>query len=116
MILNTITLILAFSFIFYGISCLLSKHMVLEFERFGLKNQRVLTGILQLLGGFGLLVGWYFKIYIVAFLAALGLGLLMFLGFGVRIKIKDTVLQALPSLIFGILNMYLAYVYFNMIL
>jgi len=86
--------------------------MVLEFDRFGLSKQRVLTGILQLLGGLGILIGWVYNLYTLIFTAALGLTLLMFLGFGVRIKIKDSIQQALPSLLFGFLNAYLTYAYF----
>ncbi|MEP2968662.1 DoxX family protein, partial [Nonlabens ulvanivorans] len=56
--------------------------MVLEFERFGIPQYRNLTGILQILGGLSIILGLY-TISILGFMGALGLSLLMFLGFGV---------------------------------
>jgi len=47
----------AVSFIFYGISSFFSKRMLSEYARWGYKNQRILLGCLQLLGGVGLLIG-----------------------------------------------------------
>ena len=100
------------AFIYYGINCLRSDAMKLEFIRFGLTDQqRILTGILQLLGGIGLLIGLYFS-DILAFIASAGLSLLMLLGFGVRLKIKDGLIASSPSLLFALLNLYLAVIFF----
>ncbi len=98
------------SFLFYGFNCLFSKGTVKEFRRFGLSDgQRKLTGILQLLGGLGLGVGYFTSVYILLFAAA-GLCLLMLIGFGVRLKIKDGLLKSLPSFIFAIINGYIAFI------
>lgn len=83
-----------------------------EFIRYRLADQRRLTGFLQIFGGIGLLIGWLFS-SLLALFACLGLTLLMVLGFGVRIKIKDTWFQALPSLSYALLNAYLAIKYFS---
>ena len=107
-----ISIFSSLAFIFYGINCLKSEKMKIEFERFGLSmQQRQLTGVLQLLGGFGLLFGLYFS-DILAFLATAGLSLLMFLGFGVRLKIKDGLIASSPSLLLALLNLYLAVIFF----
>ena len=77
-----------------------------EFRRFQLSNnQRQLTGILQILGGISLLIG--LAIPIVGVLAAGGLALQMLLGFIVRLKVKDSIIQSSPSFIFMILNGFL---------
>ena len=102
-------------FLFYGASCLYSTHMSKEFKRFGIPQFLKLTGTLQILGGFSLLIGCW-KIPLLAFIGATGLALLMLLGSVVRIKIKDSFLQSSPAFIFTILNSYLAYTYSTMIL
>jgi uncharacterized membrane protein YphA (DoxX/SURF4 family) len=45
------------AFVVYGAMCLTSASMQAEFTRFGLERFKVLTGILEMLGGVGLLVG-----------------------------------------------------------
>ena len=63
--------------------------------------------MLQLLGAAGLLVGFY--IPWVGQLSAGGLAVMMLCGVGVRIKIKDTVVQTLPASGYMALNAYLAF-------
>ena len=108
-----INLFSAFSFICYGTSCLFSRHMKLEFDRFGLRNQRKLTGILQLLGGAGLLIGG--KWPTVGLGASLGLGVLMLLGTGVRIKIQDQFKQMIPAVLFLLVNSWLTWSYAHLL-
>ncbi|MDC0550207.1 DoxX family protein [bacterium] len=67
---------------------------------------RKLVGILQLLGSIGLIVG--FLIPWVGQSASSGLALLMLGGVGVRLKIKDSVLQTLPAIAYLVLSAYLA--------
>ncbi|MFD2565145.1 DoxX family protein [Aquimarina rubra] len=110
---NSITIITffsAFSFLFYGFNCLFTEHMKNEFIRYGLEEKRSLTGILQILGGLGLIIG-YFYMPILLIISAGGLALLMILGFGVRIKIKDPILPSIPSFLYAILNLYLCVKY-----
>tara|TARA_R110002049_G_scaffold37352_2_gene117792 strand:- start:3184 stop:3534 length:351 start_codon:yes stop_codon:yes gene_type:complete len=110
--LKIITFFVAFCFVGYGISCLYSSKMVEEFKRFGLsESQRKLTGVLQILGGVGLIVGFFTHPFI-SMLAAVGLSLLMLLGFITRIKIKDSFYESSPSFVFMVLNGYLAYGYY----
>lgn len=77
-----------------------------EFNRYGLVRFRTLVGALQLSGAAGLLAGLHTPW--VGQLASAGLALLMLLGVGVRIKIRDTALQTLPAFAYMLLNAYLA--------
>ncbi|WP_373519369.1 DoxX family protein [Pricia sp.] len=111
-LLTGLTLVSSISFLCFGAACLFDARMKDEFIRYRLADRRRLTGFLQILGGIGLLLGWLF-FSLLALFACLGLTLLMVLGFGVRIKIKDTWLQALPSLSYALLNAYLAILYLS---
>jgi len=93
----------ALFFLLYGLQCFTSNKMVLEFERFGLPDsRRILTGVLQLLGSAGLLVG--FLMPVIGFLASGGLAIMMLVAFAVRIKIRDGFLESAPSFVFLLLN------------
>jgi len=97
-------LISGVSFIIYGSLFFLSPQMRNEFKRFGLEKFATLTGILELLGGLGMLVGLKFNFILL--ISSGGLALLMLLGFGVRLKIKDGFWLKMPSLFFMLLNLY----------
>ncbi len=85
-----------------------------EFIRYGLGRHLKLIGTLQIAGATGLIAG-YFSYPILALMAATGLSVLMLLGFGVRLKIKDTFLQSSPSIIYAMINVYIAVVlYMNL--
>ncbi len=105
MLVNTLTLISAFSFLYYGLTFFTSSSMKVEFDRYDLAKFRNLIGYLQLLGGVGLLVGLLWKPALI--LSSGGLSLLMLIGFGVRVKMKDRFLECLPSFIFMIINGYI---------
>ena len=77
-----------------------------EFERYHLAGQRKLIGSLQLLAVLGLLAGFYEPL--LGRSAAIGLALMMSVAVGVRIKIKDSLLQTIPALIYLALNIYLS--------
>ena len=82
--------------------------MIKEFNRYKLTNsQRKLTGVLQIIGALGLLGSFYTLVLGVA--AAAGLSVLMLLGFIVRLRIKDSFFQSLPSFLFMLINAYLCY-------
>jgi len=106
-----LTLFSACSFLLFGIACFTTVQMKKEFTRYGLASYRNIVGALQLLGGLGLLLGLYDST-ILQIAAAAGLSILMVLGFMVRLKIKDSVIQALPSLSYAILN---AYIFFKLL-
>jgi len=100
-----LNLFCALSFLGYGASCLVAVHMEGEFERFGLPGYRKLTGILQLLGAVGLLIGFRFPA--IGALAAGGLALQMLLGFGVRLKIRDHFLLCIPAFAYLLISAWL---------
>ncbi len=107
MILTSLVIFSSLSFLFFGINCFLASNMKTEFIRYGLGEWRLLVGVLQLVGAAGLLLG-YFYLPVLSVIAAGGLSLLMILGFGVRLKLKDTVLQSAPSFFFAVINAYIA--------
>ncbi len=98
----------AISFLVFGSSCFFSAYMRREFARYGLARQRPLVGALQLAGATGLLVGLEFSW--IGKIAAGGLAVLMLLGVGVRIKIRDTLPQIVPAFFYLLLNAYLGLV------
>lgn len=75
--------------------------------------QRLLTGVLQLIGAAGLIVG-IFNTYI-GIAASAGLSLLMLAGFMVRVKIKDGVYKSSPALIFMVLCGIICYKFIDML-
>ncbi len=88
--------------------------MRLEFTRFGLSMlQRLLTGVLQLIGATGLIVG-IFNTYI-GIMASAGLSLLMLAGFIVRVKIKDGIYKSSPALIFMVLCSIICYKFIDLL-
>ncbi len=102
------------SFLFFGTTCLFSKHLRLEFTRFGLNTlQRLLTGFLQLAGAIGLIAGiYYVKIGIAA---SAGLALLMLAGFIVRLRIKDGIYKSSPAFIYLFLSSVICYKFIKML-
>lgn len=102
---SLLNLFCAISFMGYGVSCLVTDHMVREFERYGLPRYRVLTGLLQLMAAVGLIAGFRFPL--LGALAAGGLALQMLLGFGVRLKIRDRFLLCLPALVYLVISAWL---------
>lgn len=107
-----LTFFSALSFLFFGLGCLTSSRLKNEFIRYGYPHRRVLTGYLQLLGAIGLLLGYWLTAYI-ALSAATGLCLLMILGFGVRLKIKDSFWVSLPAFLYASVSLYLCIHYFQ---
>jgi hypothetical protein len=76
--------------------------MVFEFQRYGLKQYRILTGILQLLGSFSLIIGFWISPF--TLIGSGGLSVLMLLGVIVRIRIKDKPYLLIPAIFFMCLN------------
>ena len=95
----------ALSFLGYGSACFFSSYMKDEFVRYRLGSQRLLVGGLQWCAGIGLLAGlsqpWMGQA------AAGGLALMMLVAVVVRIRIKDSVLQTIPALLYLALNAWL---------
>ena len=95
------------SFLAYGVEYLRSPLMKSEFKRFGLEKLGGFTVLLEVLGAVGLLVGIW--IHSLLLLSSFGLGLLMFLGVMVRIKMKDSLWISLPATFYMALNFYIFY-------
>lgn len=103
----------ALFFLFYGFQSLNSQIMIEEFKRFGMTDsQRKLTGVLQILGSAGLLTGLI--IPTIGLLTAAGFTGMMLVAFIVRIKIKDSVFQSLPSIIFMLINAWLTFTFYDL--
>ena len=81
--------------------------MVLEYERWGFKSQRIILGYCQLLGGLGLLVGLKFAplLTITSFL----LLCMMITAVFVRIRIKERIIRTLPALLYLVLTFVIFY-------
>jgi uncharacterized membrane protein YphA (DoxX/SURF4 family) len=94
-------------FIIYGIFCAFTPSMQADFHRFGLDHFRILTGILEILGGTGLLVGLRWRPAL--WLSAAGLALLMLIAFAVRLKMRDSVIQSSPSFLLMLFNLYILF-------
>lgn len=96
------------AFLFFGITCLFTPHMKMEFTRFGLSTlQRQITGVFQIIGATGLLLFTYNLT--LAAIAAAGLSVLMLLGFITRMRIKDSIYESSPAFVFMVLNGIIAY-------
>jgi len=105
--LNALIIFSATSFLVYGIAYFVSSNMKNEFKRFGLEKYGALTAILELAGAVGLFFG--LQNHTILVLASGGLALLMFLGTGVRIKMKDSFLVSLPAFFYFLLNAFIFY-------
>ena len=81
--------------------------MMMEFDRYGIPQYRKLTGVLQLLGALGIIIGVW--IDFLQILSTLGLFLLMLFGVITRIMIKDGFIKTMPALFYCLLNGYLCY-------
>ena len=98
----------SFSFIFYGVLVLSTDHMASEFKRYGLTKFKGLTGVLEILGGVGSMLGILNPAILL--LSTGGLCVLMFLGVCVRIKVRDPWHQIMPAFILMLLNGHIFYV------
>jgi uncharacterized membrane protein YphA (DoxX/SURF4 family) len=107
---NWIELFSAFSFILYGLLSFFSLEMKKEFIRWNISQFRIIVGIAQLIGGIGLIIGFYIPVF--TLLSSFGLTILMLLGFILRIMVKDGLVKSLPSLFYIIIN---SIIFFNLL-
>ena len=102
---TTLILFSALSFLGYGLGCFFSAYLQGEFRRYQLGAQCRLVGILQCLAALGLIAGFWLPWLGQA--AAAGLAVMMLVALGVRIRIRDRLVQMLPALGYCALNAYL---------
>jgi len=108
--LKGLTLFNGLSFVVYGLLCLKSKFLEAEFNRWGVSKFRRLTGVLEMMGGLGQLLGFLFPM--IGLLSSLGLFFLMFFGSIIRYKHGDSIFQSSPAILYCFLNAFLIYFYF----
>ena len=97
----------AAAFGWYGLTCFFSQTMIAEFDRWRLPALRILTGVLQLAGSVGLIVGHFFSRPLLLFSSA-GLALMMLLALFARLRIRDHLAAALPAFSLMLLNVFIA--------
>jgi uncharacterized membrane protein YkgB len=102
---TTLILFSALSFLGYGLGCFFSSYLQQEFRRYQLSAQCKLVGTLQCGAALGLIAG--FREPWLGQAAAAGLALMMLVALGVRLRIRDSLLQMLPALGYLLLNAYL---------
>ena len=106
MLFQILSVLTALSFLYYGAACMMSSSMKEEFERFGVQRLRIVIGILELMGGVGLLVGIAVPVF--GFLAATGISLLMAIVVVQRIQQGDTWVQMAQAALFAGISLWLA--------
>lgn len=94
------------SFAWYGLSCLVSRKMVPEFERYRLGRVRLLTGSLQVAASVGLALGYLFSRPLLL-VSAGGLATMMLLAVIVRLRIRDPLYAAIPALALFCINLFI---------
>ena len=102
MVLVVLALVSGISFLHYGVEILRRPRLEEEFSRYGLTHFRGLVGVLELLGGAGVIIG--VVLAPLGALAALGLSVLMLLGLVVRIRIRDAPRLMVPAALLCLLN------------
>lgn len=78
-----------------------------DFERFGLRSLRTLSGTLEVLGALGLIAGFFWPPLVP--LSAGGLTLLMLAGIIARVRVLDSLSQTLPALVMMCMNLFIVW-------
>lgn len=102
MLLVPLIVLSAVSFVYYGVGCLASLRLHEEYLRYGVPHLRVISGMLQLLGAAGVVIGLTIEPIGVA--AATGLCVMMTLGVVVRMRMHDTFRVMLPAASLAVIN------------
>ena len=97
-----LALVSGLSFLYYGFKVLFRTESTEEFERYGVPRVRRFVGFMEVLGGFGVILGLAFAP--LGALAAAGLTALMVLGLIVRFRIHDAPRLMVPAASLGALN------------
>ena len=97
-----LALVSSLLFLYYGFKVLFNTASTEEFERFGVPAMQRFVGIMEVLGGAGVILG--LVVAPLGALAASGLAVLMILGLIVRIRVHDPVRLMVPAALLGALN------------
>ena len=98
----------AISFISYGLNSFISKKMISEYERWGYNKLRIIIAILQILASFGLIIGAYYLPFLLS-LVSFSLTIMMLVAVFARIKIKDSIANTMPAILYVIINSIIFY-------
>jgi uncharacterized membrane protein YphA (DoxX/SURF4 family) len=93
-------------FLYYGSKVLFRTASIGEFERYRVPAARHLVGLLEILGGVGVILG--LTVAPLGAAAAVGLAAMMVLGLIVRFRIHDALRLMVPAASLGVLNAVLA--------
>jgi uncharacterized membrane protein YphA (DoxX/SURF4 family) len=104
---DLLTLALIISFFIFGTRCLFAQAMVQEFNRWHVPSLRYITGIFEILGALGLVVGQWLPW--VGLVSAAGLSLLVTCGLAVRMRVRDSFLQTLPAVVYIIASVFVIF-------
>ena len=99
------------SFLLFGWGCLASPSMFREFARFNLSSFRILAGVLEMLGGLGLLVGLWAPA--IGVFSAAGLMIMMAVGVTVRVRAGDSLPLMAPAGLCALVNLYIGWGFVN---
>jgi len=102
MVLVTLAIVSGVAFVHYGVEILRAPRLVAEFDRYGLPEARTLVGVLEILGGVGVMLGLAFAP--LGVFAAAGLALLMAIGLAVRIRVGDGLALMAPAATLLVIN------------
>ena len=102
MVLVLLALVSGAAFLFYGWRVLSEPRLEAEFARYGFADMRSLVGVLEILGGIGVLIGLGLPLLGAA--AAAGLTTLMVLGLAVRLRLRDSLRQMFPAAALALVN------------
>lgn len=94
-------------FLSFGVWCLFAGGMREDFDRFGMRHLRIVTGLLEVLGALGLIGGFF--VPTLATVSAGGLALLMALGLLTRLRHRDTMAQMFPAAMLMIVNLFIVW-------
>ena len=102
MVLVLLALVSGAAFLYYGWRVLSEPRLEAEFARYGIPNARNLVGVLEILGGIGVLIGLGLPPLGAA--AAAGLTTLMVLGLAVRVHLRDSPREMFPAATLAVVN------------
>ncbi len=110
-VLVVLALVSGLSFLYYGFRVLFRPALSEEFERYGLPAFRRFVGVMEVLGGAGVILG--LVIAPLGGFAAAGLTAMMVLGLIVRVRIHDAPRLMVPAASLGTLNAVLVILFFS---